>query len=297
MKKWYLLLLLLVLPFARASAQIGMILEVIKAVMTAAEEKKQTQLLENVTVNTSRGWRLNEYTHDEKAIISEKLYDFYKVKEVGLMADEIGTLSQQIINHPALLEYGNQNEVKYYRGKVDAVAGSATVLVKALTATLSEGRPILKNQQGFMVSTASGAISLGKEAFALSAAAAKLDDQYADGLLTEEEYNMAKAKLEARGKEYMQGMIDQTLGVLGFVGDMLGVGGMSVSDSYDVPLNQDVMRMTDGERIKVIDEIHTRMGTLVTQLRSVSSSINRGYARQGRASNYYNIYKTLYRQP
>lgn len=271
---------------------------------------EQSAKLELIRILQERQNKLAVSQLNSRIIVSRGVLNYYKVDEIVKMNQDMWGYRSKYVSMAQKIEAGNSTGSSFtykYILQLNAAVEKAGIIKKQMETIIKSGQPIILPAMPTFDISASSSNPGDDIAIAMQA----LMNSY--GISSKEELDALpqgkqdefKAKSEELAKQFMS-VINQkikdgnkkTLTMIGnIVGTAFGVPGAgtlvaglisgdanalaglvgSIVDNFQIPTDyydSSTLKLTDSERIKIIDELHLRMSDLYQQVSALGASLS-----------------------
>jgi len=274
---------------------------------------EQAAKLELIRILQERLNKLTVAQLNSRIIVSRGVVGYYKVKEIIAMKEVVYNHRSTYVSKAGYIEKGNPGFTTSgftwnYIREINGILGKADIIHAQLLTVISSGKPLtLPAMPSFNVSA--GTSDPGAE-FAASVAqilaAHGISSEGELNALPAEEQAKIRAEIEAANKEFVdnfkKGIANQnkqTLATVGNIaGSLFGVPGLgsaivgvasgngakalsglvgSIVDNFGIPVDyydSTTLKLTDSERIKIIDDLHVRMSECYQQITAMGANLS-----------------------
>ncbi|MBD2703385.1 hypothetical protein IC229_22265 [Spirosoma sp. BT702] len=273
---------------------------------------EQAAKLELIRILQERLNKLTVSQLNARIIVSRGVTDYYKVKEIMDMQDKMWAFRSRYVTQANKLEDANKGFATggfafKYISAFNAALSTADVVKKQLDAVIRSGTPIiLPAMPTFDISPANS--DPGEDVVvAMNSILSSygINSQADFDQLPKEKQDEIKAKMQEAAKpledairQQMKDSNKQVLATLGnIVGAAFGVAGAgnmlvglasgntsglsalvgSIVDNFQIPADyydSPTLKLTDSERIKIIDELHVRISEAYQQTLALGASMS-----------------------
>ncbi len=272
---------------------------------------EQSAKLELIRILNERLNKLTVAQLNSRVVVSSGVVNYYKVDEILAMQRGIFAYQSKYLTKSQQMVSGNAAFSDQYVMELKAAAKKATIIKDQLMVVVKSGQPItLPPMPTFSISPAkSSADAVGSFADQMKGILASYgvsNEADMNNLSPERRaafdsaVNAAKSDFEKQFKEAADATTKQSLTLLGnVVGTMFGVPGAgtliaglasgggaaaaisglvgSIVDKFQIPTDyydSNTLKLTDSERIKIIDELHVRISELYQQVAALGANIS-----------------------
>jgi hypothetical protein len=273
---------------------------------------EQAAKLELIRILQERLNKLTVAQLNSRIIVSKGVVGYYKVKEIIAMKEVVYNHRSTYVSKAGNIEKGNPGFTTSgftwnYIRELNGILGKADIIHAQLLTVISSGNPIvLPTMPSFNISA--GTSDPGAE-FAASVsqilAAHGIHSEGELNALPAEEQAKIRAKIEEANKEFVdnfkKGIANQnkqTLATVGNIaGSLFGIPGLgsaivgvasgnvkalaglvgSIVDNFRIPVDfydSPTLKLTDSERIKIIDDLHVRMSECYQQITAMGANLS-----------------------
>jgi hypothetical protein len=273
---------------------------------------EQAAKLELIRILQERLNKLTVAQLNSRIIVSKGVVGYYKVAEIIQMNKVIYNYRSKYVSKAGYIENGNAGFTNSgftwnYIRELDGLLEKAKTIKVQLDVVVSSGKPIiLPSMPSFNITA--GTSDPGAEFAASVAQILATHGISSEGelnALPEEQQAKIRAEIEAANKEFVdsfkKGIANQnkqTLATVGNIaGSLFGVPGLgsaivgvtsgnvkalaglvgSIVDNFRIPVDfydSPTLKLTDSERIKIIDDLHVRMSECYQQITAIGANLS-----------------------
>jgi len=312
MKSFFLpILILFTLVSSLASGQGAA--DVLNIALRGDANTEQAAKLELIRILQERLNKLTVAQLNSRVIVSTGVKNYYKVDEIIRMHDKMRIFRSELMTESSALARSNPgfvDAIKMYQLQYTEAMGTASALKDQTKVLIADGKPIiLPPMPTFSVTPAAstddvvGGFAQTMQGIMSSFGIKSQDD--INNLPADKKaafqgaVDAAKADFEKNMSESLKSTTKQSLTLLGnVVGTMFGVPGAgtliagiasgggagaisglvgSIVDKFVIPDNyydSETLKLTDAERLKMIDELHTRMSETFQKGMALRANMN-----------------------